>query len=140
MTHRKVGDMRVFLDVGGHYGETLDVALDPRWGFEKIYSFEPAKPCRRILRGFHDSRVSIVPAGLSSRTGQATLFGAGLLGASVYADKSELGDGAPGRSPSAWCGPRTGYWRTRRPTTRSTSSSTARAVSAMCSRTYWTAA
>lgn len=85
--------MRVFLDVGGHYGETLDVALDPRWGFEKIYSFEPAKPCRRILRGFHDSRVSIVPAGLSSRTGQATLFGAGLLGASVYADKSELGDG-----------------------------------------------
>ncbi|WP_171114536.1 MULTISPECIES: FkbM family methyltransferase [Streptomyces] len=85
--------MRVFLDVGGHYGETLDVALDPRWGFERIYSFEPAKPCRRILEGFRDSRVHIVPAGLSSRTGQATLFGAGLLGASVYADKSELGDG-----------------------------------------------
>ncbi|WP_404954108.1 FkbM family methyltransferase [Streptomyces sp. 147326] len=92
MTRRAVGGMRVFLDVGGHYGESLDVALDPRWGFEKIYSFEPAEPCRRILRGFRDSRVHIVPAGLSSRTGQATLFGAGLLGASVYADKGELGD------------------------------------------------
>ncbi|MFD7056812.1 FkbM family methyltransferase [Streptomyces mirabilis] len=85
--------MRIFLDVGGHYGESLDVALDPRWSFEKIYSFEPAKPCQRILRGFHDSRVHIVPAGLSSRTGQATLFGTGLLGASVYADKNELGGG-----------------------------------------------
>ncbi|WP_327371950.1 FkbM family methyltransferase [Streptomyces sp. NBC_01217] len=85
--------MRVFLDVGGHYGETLDVALDPRWGFEKIYSFEPAQSCRRILRGFRDSRAHIVSAGLSNSTGQATLFGTGLLGASVYADKRELGDG-----------------------------------------------
>jgi len=36
--------MRIFLDVGGHHGETLDVALDPRWGFDKIYCFEPASP------------------------------------------------------------------------------------------------
>jgi FkbM family methyltransferase len=82
--------MRIFLDVGGHYGETLDIALDPRWRFEKIYTFEPAKPCRRILLGFRDSRVQVVPAGLSNRTGEATLFGTGLLGASVYADKRQL--------------------------------------------------
>ncbi|MGW0828112.1 FkbM family methyltransferase [Streptomyces sp. NPDC002845] len=84
--------MRIFLDVGGHYGEALDVALDPRWGFDKIYSFEPAPPCQRILRGFRDPRVHVVPAGLSSRSGQATLFGAGLLGASVYADKGQPGE------------------------------------------------
>lgn len=82
--------MRIFLDVGGHYGETLDVALDPRWAFDKIYCFEPAEPCRRILRGFRDRRVHIVPAGLSNRTGDATLYGTGLLGASVYADKRQL--------------------------------------------------
>ncbi|MXM63469.1 FkbM family methyltransferase [Streptomyces sp. HUCO-GS316] len=84
--------MRIFLDVGGHYGEALDVALDPRWGFERIYSFEPARHCQRILRGFRDSRVQVVPAGLSSRSGEATLFGTGLLGASVYADKDQAGD------------------------------------------------
>ncbi|KUO20256.1 FkbM family methyltransferase [Streptomyces dysideae] len=84
--------MRIFLDVGGHYGEVLDVALDPRWGFERIYSFEPARHCRRILSGFRDARVQVVPAGLSSRSGKATLFGTGLLGASVYADKSQPGE------------------------------------------------
>ncbi|WP_200422221.1 FkbM family methyltransferase [Streptomyces sp. Y2F8-2] len=82
--------MRIFLDVGGHYGETLDVALDPRWAFDRIYCFEPAESCRRILRGFRDTRLDIVPAGLSNRTGKTTLYGTGLLGASVYADKRQL--------------------------------------------------
>lgn len=81
--------MRVFLDVGAHYGESLDIALNPRWGFARIYSFEPSRTCRRILQGFRDSRVHIVPTGLSNRTGEATLFGAGLLGASLYADKGQ---------------------------------------------------
>lgn len=81
--------MRLFLDVGGHYGESLDVALDPRWGFDRIYSFEPARACRRLLRGFRDTRLTIVPTGLSNKQGSATLYGSGLLGASVYADKAQ---------------------------------------------------
>ncbi|ATW51762.1 hypothetical protein CGZ69_32135 [Streptomyces peucetius subsp. caesius ATCC 27952] len=83
--------VRIFLDVGAHYGESLDVALDPRWGFDEIYSFEPAHSCQRVLRGFRDKRVRVVPAGLSRATGPTTLFGAGALGASVYADKANLG-------------------------------------------------
>ena len=79
--------MRIFLDVGAHYGEILDVALAPRWGFDRLYSFEPARGCQRILRGFRDSRVQVVPAGLSNRDGQVTLYGGGRIGASVYADK-----------------------------------------------------
>jgi hypothetical protein len=35
--------------------------------------------------------VHVVPAGLSNRTGQATLYGTGLLGASVYANKRQFG-------------------------------------------------
>jgi FkbM family methyltransferase len=89
--NREVKAVRIFLDVGAHYGESLDVALDPRWGFEKICSFEPAHSCQRVLRGFRDERVRVVPAGLSRATGSATLFGAGLGGASVYADKVNLG-------------------------------------------------
>lgn len=81
--------MRIFLDVGGHYGETLDIVLDPRWGFDKIYSFEPAQTCQRLLRGFRDPRLTIVPTGLSNRKGPVTLYGSGLLGASVYADKGQ---------------------------------------------------
>ncbi|WP_128381978.1 hypothetical protein [Streptomyces cavernae] len=81
--------MRIFLDVGGHYGESLDIALDPRWGFEKVYSFEPALACHRLLRGYRDPRLTIVPAGLSNKQGSAMLYGGGLLGASVYADKKQ---------------------------------------------------
>lgn len=81
--------MRIFLDVGGHYGESLDIALDPRWGFDTLYSFEPSRTCQRLLRSFRDSRLTVVPAGLSNKQATTTLYGSGLLGASVYADKTQ---------------------------------------------------
>lgn len=84
--------MRIFVDVGAHYGETLDVALDPRWGFDRIYSLEPAMDCQRLLSRFRDSRLILDGRGLSNRDGTADLYGAGLLGGSVYADKPQ-GDG-----------------------------------------------
>ncbi len=82
---------RVFLDVGAHYGESAEVALDPGWGFARVHCFEPAAGCRRILARYRDPRLRVEPFGLSNRTGPATLFGAGLLGASVYADKRQPG-------------------------------------------------
>jgi FkbM family methyltransferase len=82
--------MRIFLDVGAHYGETLKVALHPRWCFDQIFLFEPAKVCQSILTRFTDSRLKLVPAGLSNKSGEATLYGPGLLGASVYQDKRQF--------------------------------------------------
>lgn len=86
--------MRIFVDVGAHYGETLDVALDPGWGFGRIYSLEPARACQKILRGFRDPRLRVVGSGLSDKAQSVTLYGAGLLGASVYADKTQLDERA----------------------------------------------
>jgi len=87
--------MRVMLDVGAHYGETLDVALDPRWGFDKVYSFEPATACQGILRRFRDTRLAVLQFGLSNKSTTASLYGAGLLGASVYADKPQYDEVVP---------------------------------------------
>ena len=81
--------MRIFVDVGAHYGETLNVALDPRWAFDRVYSLEPSQDCQRLLRAFRDPRLRLDDRGLSNRTGTADLFGAGLLGASVYPDKPQ---------------------------------------------------
>lgn len=81
--------MRVFMDVGAHYGETLEVALDPGWDFGRIYSFEPAHACQAVLRGFRDPRLRLVDRGLSNGLRKAILHGAGLLGASVYSDKPQ---------------------------------------------------
>jgi FkbM family methyltransferase len=78
---------RVFLDVGAHYGETLDVVLDPRWAFSRVVCFEPSSSCLRVLGGFRDPRLEVVQAGLSNTSRAAPLFGAGTLGASIYSDK-----------------------------------------------------
>ena len=36
--------MKIFIDVGGHVGETVEAILDAGYGFEKIYSFERSAP------------------------------------------------------------------------------------------------
>jgi len=82
--------MRIFLDVGAHDGETLDVALDPRWGFDRIDSFEPASTRLKTLRKFRDKRLVIHDFGLSSQTKTTILYGAGLLGGSIYSEKRYL--------------------------------------------------
>jgi len=86
--------MRVFIDVGAHYGEAVAIALDPAWGFDKIVAVEPAAICHPLLRRYRDSRLSIEAIALGNRSGAAILHGAGLLGASIYAakrQKSKLG-------------------------------------------------
>jgi FkbM family methyltransferase len=84
--------VRVFVDVGGHYGETLAVALNPKWGFDRVYSLEPSAACLRVLSKFRDPRLVIEPIALSNRTGSAILYGSGLLGGSVYANKRQKAD------------------------------------------------
>ena len=82
--------MRIFLDVGAHDGETLDVALDPKWGFDRIDSFEPASTRLKTLRKFRHKRLAVHDFGLSSQTKNTTLYGAGLLGGSIYSEKKYL--------------------------------------------------
>ena len=81
--------MRIFVDVGAHNGETLHVALDPKWGFERIFALEPASACQEPLSGFRDPRLAVQPIGLGKETRKVVLHGAGLLGGSVYAGKRQ---------------------------------------------------
>ena len=83
------GAMRIFVDVGAHNGETLHVALHPKWGFDRIFALEPASACQKWLRGFRDRRLTIEPFGLGLASGKVRLHGAGLLGASIYEGKSQ---------------------------------------------------
>lgn len=81
--------MRVFVDVGAHYGETLDVALDPAWGFDRIFALEPSLACQPVLGRFRDNRLIVQQRGLGRQTSKATLYGAGLLGASLHQSKRQ---------------------------------------------------
>jgi FkbM family methyltransferase len=83
---------RIFVDIGAHYGETLSVALDPKWGFTQVVSVEPSARCLPLLKSFRDPRLSVHQVALSNRDDTAILHGAGLLGGSLYADKAQLTD------------------------------------------------
>lgn len=83
---------KVLLDIGAHLGETLSVALEPMWGFDRICSFEPAPQCWAALEEFDDPRVELYRFGLWSEDSSAPLYGSGEIGASLFAQK-ESGDG-----------------------------------------------
>ncbi|MEO1778132.1 MAG: FkbM family methyltransferase, partial [Pseudomonadota bacterium] len=79
---------KIFLDVGGHFGQTLEEVLKPLYQFDVIYCFEPFPPCFEILQDtFDDPRLTLLPYGLSNVTGSLTFHsnGAGDMGSSVKA-------------------------------------------------------
>ena len=80
--------MRIFVDVGAHNGETLHVALHPKWGFDTVFALEPASACQKWLSRFRDRRLLVEPFGLGRASGKVKLHGAGLLGGSIYKDKT----------------------------------------------------
>ncbi len=79
--------MKVFLDVGAHDGETLNAVRDPKYGFDRIYCFEPASTSWAALEAVDDSRVTVCRFGLWHETTERPLYDAGSLGASLFADK-----------------------------------------------------
>lgn len=79
---------RVFLDVGGHNGETLREVVKPRWRFDRIWSFEPASRCLAALRAHVDERVEVVHGGWWTADATMDLHDPGEIGASVAPAKS----------------------------------------------------
>jgi FkbM family methyltransferase len=77
---------KIFIDVGGFRGESIRAALDPRFAFDSIHSFEPVASCYdEIVRSVRNPRVTVHKAGLLDRSDDLPVYGAGTLGASVYA-------------------------------------------------------
>lgn len=80
---------KIFIDVGGYEGTSVLAALDPIFGFDQIFCFEPAQACVAKIARIKDRRLVIIQAGLSNRTERAVLYNAGTLAASVFADAPE---------------------------------------------------
>ncbi|WP_270888460.1 FkbM family methyltransferase [Pedococcus sp. 5OH_020] len=82
--------MRIFLDIGAHTGETLDVVLDARWKFDRIFSFEPAPSCWPALESRRDPRLTLCRFGLWTQDTSIRLHNPGDVGASVAEDKDDV--------------------------------------------------
>ncbi len=77
--------MNIFLDVGGHLGQSIGVALDGSWTFDLVHSFEPDADCvRGIETKFADAiragKLVIHRAALGGHDGEITLVGDNSIG------------------------------------------------------------
>src|SRR5687768_14993873 len=77
---------KIFIDVGGHIGETVEAVIDPKYAFDIIYSFEPVSSCCDRIAQIPDARLRVMRTGLSNRDFEGTIHNPGALGASLYAD------------------------------------------------------
>jgi FkbM family methyltransferase len=85
---------KILIDVGGYHGESSRAALDPRFGFKRIYCFEPVRSCyEHIIENICDPRMTVFNAGLLDRSSMLPMHQAGSLGGSVYADAPQTEGG-----------------------------------------------
>ena len=86
-TRRKEYEVRVFVDVGAHFGESLVEVLKPNYGFNRIICIEPSYIAQKKLAKFKDKRIEIERWGAWDQEEMAVLHSAGSIGASLYSDK-----------------------------------------------------
>ena len=84
--------MKIFLDVGSHFGDTLDEVIKEDHKFDKIYAFEPSTHCFDKLEKYKNDIVTINNFGLSHHSGDTNLYDTGTGAASIYEDKCDLVD------------------------------------------------
>ncbi len=79
---------RVFLDVGAHQGQTIELLLQPRFKVDHIFGFDPSPICHAILdRKFgNNPKVTIIKQGLWSETCEMNLHNEGSQGGTVHED------------------------------------------------------
>jgi len=79
---------RIFLDVGAHHGQTIELLLQRRFKMDHIIGFEPSPLCHPILDNKFGSneKVTVLEFGLWSKTCEMILFNEGSQGGTVHPD------------------------------------------------------
>jgi FkbM family methyltransferase len=78
----------IFLDIGAHVGESIEIACNKKYNFTRIIAIEPSTHCYQYLQKYKDPRIEIYKIGLGNSNKITTLFGAGSVGASLFFEKT----------------------------------------------------
>jgi len=78
--------MKIFIDVGGHYGQTLETVIDPIYNFDIIYCFEPTKICFTKIELIKDERIRAYNCGLLDENKELYINYPGSEAASIFND------------------------------------------------------
>ena len=87
---------RIFLDVGGHVGQTLNEVVSGKYDFDEIYCFEPMpREYTTLLERFKNDivkgKLKVVNYGLLDKTETRKIYGTNNdMGASIYREKYDL--------------------------------------------------
>lgn len=84
---------KIFIDVGGYEGQTLDEVIKPRWNFDTIYCLEPMPRQFQVLTEKYSNleNVELFEYGLSDKTGPAIIYGDNsIMEASIYSTKRDV--------------------------------------------------
>jgi FkbM family methyltransferase len=79
--------VRIYIDVGAHFGECIFKALNPALGFDLILAFEPSNLAVKRIESIRDHRIQINNFALGSKHEQKLLYGSGSIGASIFNEK-----------------------------------------------------
>lgn len=87
---------RIFLDVGGHVGQTLNEIVSGKYDFDEIYCFEPMpREYEELVKRFGNDilkdKLKLVNYGLLDKTEERNIYGTNNdMGASIYQEKYDL--------------------------------------------------
>jgi FkbM family methyltransferase len=87
---------KIFLDVGGHVGQTLDEILSGKYTFDKVYCFEPMpREYTYLVENYTqkglDYGIEIINSGLLDKTYNDTIYGTNEdMAASIYQEKYDV--------------------------------------------------
>ena len=81
--------MKIFLDVGGHYGQTIRAVLTSEHLFDRIYCFEPQPFLCNIIKKINNPCVVVNEFGLWNKNCSKEIYWEGRrrIGGSIYLDK-----------------------------------------------------
>ena len=77
----------IFIEIGAHHGQSLEVALNPKYAFKQFILFEPSSEANKYLKLFKDPRIKIFHFGLSDKDEETELINSGAVGASIFPNK-----------------------------------------------------
>lgn len=92
--------MKLFIDVGGHFGETLDEIFSLPHRFDVVHCLEPQTKCCSFIENKFAEQIAVGKLvvhnfGLANFDGEATLYGGDRFscGASLFSDKIDIDSG-----------------------------------------------
>lgn len=86
--------MKIFLDVGAHEGQSLSAVLDPKYGFNKIFAFEPVKKLHGKLSEIAADKknIALLEYGLWNENTTKKIYSPGTLAGSLFSGHQDVNE------------------------------------------------